>query len=262
MSRPPATREALLDSAERLFAARGYEAVGTREIVADAGANLAAIKYHFGSKQDLYLAAVKGLGTFDRDRITILGRAPETVQHHFVKSRAVPAANGETFYYGRGIRRWLVAGPFEGAGLDQLHIPGEATLQPQEGERAGDNTWTRVEHLGYSAERLIFSDITGDQANVVNYAYTRVRSDRQQQGFLWFGFDEVARVWLNGELVYSEDEPRLFALADEHIAVTLDDGENRLMFKVGNLEGRTEMSAHVVDEDGDRLPGIEFRLMA
>lgn len=59
MSRPPATREALLDSAERLFAARGYEAVGTREIVADAGANLAAIKYHFGSKQDLYLAAVK-----------------------------------------------------------------------------------------------------------------------------------------------------------------------------------------------------------
>ncbi len=59
MSRPPATREALLDSAVRLFSARGFEAVGIREIVAEAGVNLAAIKYHFGSKQDLYLAAVK-----------------------------------------------------------------------------------------------------------------------------------------------------------------------------------------------------------
>ena len=53
------TREALLEAAERLFSSRGYAAVGTREIAERAGANLASIKYHFGSKHDLYLETVR-----------------------------------------------------------------------------------------------------------------------------------------------------------------------------------------------------------
>jgi len=57
----PNTKEALLDAAEVLFSERGYEAVGIREIVDRANANLAAIKYHFGSKRDLYNEAVRRL---------------------------------------------------------------------------------------------------------------------------------------------------------------------------------------------------------
>ncbi len=57
----PNTKEALLDSAEALFGDRGYEAVGIREIVERANANLAAIKYHFGSKRDLYNETVRRL---------------------------------------------------------------------------------------------------------------------------------------------------------------------------------------------------------
>jgi AcrR family transcriptional regulator len=53
------TREALLDAAEELFSQRGYAAVGIREIVEHAGVNIAAIKYHFGSKSDLYLETVR-----------------------------------------------------------------------------------------------------------------------------------------------------------------------------------------------------------
>jgi len=52
------TREALLDAAERLFADRGFAGVGVREIVEHAGANIAAISYHFGSKADLYRETV------------------------------------------------------------------------------------------------------------------------------------------------------------------------------------------------------------
>jgi len=57
----PSTKEALLDAAEALFGERGYEAVGIRQIVERAGANLAAIKYHFGSKQELYNETVRRL---------------------------------------------------------------------------------------------------------------------------------------------------------------------------------------------------------
>jgi AcrR family transcriptional regulator len=53
------TRRALLDAATELFSERGFADVGTREIADQAGVNLAAIKYHFGSKRDLYVEAVR-----------------------------------------------------------------------------------------------------------------------------------------------------------------------------------------------------------
>jgi AcrR family transcriptional regulator len=51
------TRTQILDAAERLFAERGYRGTSIRAITDLAGANLAAVGYHFGSKADL-LAAV------------------------------------------------------------------------------------------------------------------------------------------------------------------------------------------------------------
>jgi AcrR family transcriptional regulator len=53
------TRRALIEAAERLFAEHGYAAVGIRELAAAAGANVSAIQYHFGSKAELYLAAIR-----------------------------------------------------------------------------------------------------------------------------------------------------------------------------------------------------------
>ncbi|MGN9785556.1 TetR/AcrR family transcriptional regulator [Nonomuraea sp. ZG12] len=53
----PDTRTQLLDAAERLFAERGFRGTSVRAITDLAGANLAAVGYHFGSKAEL-LAAV------------------------------------------------------------------------------------------------------------------------------------------------------------------------------------------------------------
>lgn len=49
------TKERLLNEAEVLFAQKGYDAVSIREITAAAHSNLAAVNYHFSSKQNLYL---------------------------------------------------------------------------------------------------------------------------------------------------------------------------------------------------------------
>lgn len=46
--------DSLLDSAERLFADRGYYGVSVREITDDANTRLAAISEHFGGKESLY----------------------------------------------------------------------------------------------------------------------------------------------------------------------------------------------------------------
>jgi len=50
------TRNRILDAAERLFSTRGFHATSIRMITAEAGANLAAINYHFGPKKALIRA--------------------------------------------------------------------------------------------------------------------------------------------------------------------------------------------------------------
>ena len=51
-----AARERLLHTALRLFAQHGFSKTSTRQIAAEAGANVGAIAYYFGDKQGLYRA--------------------------------------------------------------------------------------------------------------------------------------------------------------------------------------------------------------
>lgn len=54
------TRDAILDAAERRFAARGFDGVSVREISAEAGLkNQASLYYHFANKQEIYEAALR-----------------------------------------------------------------------------------------------------------------------------------------------------------------------------------------------------------
>jgi len=48
------TRARLLDAAEQLFAEQGFPDTSVRAITRAAGANLAAVNYHFGNKENLY----------------------------------------------------------------------------------------------------------------------------------------------------------------------------------------------------------------
>lgn len=54
----PNTKEQIIMVAERLFAEHGFEGTTLRNIVSEAKVNLAAVSYHFGSKEDLYRAVV------------------------------------------------------------------------------------------------------------------------------------------------------------------------------------------------------------
>lgn len=69
------TRTTLLDTAERLFAEHGFAATSLRRITAAAGANLAAVHYHFGSKQELFLALFRRrIEPINRARLASLER--------------------------------------------------------------------------------------------------------------------------------------------------------------------------------------------
>jgi AcrR family transcriptional regulator len=92
---PPDTRTQILDAAERLFAERGFRGTSVRAITDLAGANLAAVGYHFGSKAELLAAVIRrvtepinaaqGAG-LDR----LLTRTPEPTAAELVEAFAGP----------------------------------------------------------------------------------------------------------------------------------------------------------------------------
>ncbi len=69
------TRESLLDAAEELFSERGIPAASLRAITERATANLAAVHYHFGSKEGLVRAVFdRRLAPLNRERLALLDR--------------------------------------------------------------------------------------------------------------------------------------------------------------------------------------------
>src|SRR5581483_10033478 len=70
------TKDRILDAAERLFGARGFEATPLRAITAEAGVNLAAVNYHFQSKEALIRAVIaRRIGPVNERRLKLLDAA-------------------------------------------------------------------------------------------------------------------------------------------------------------------------------------------
>jgi len=73
--RPPVTKEKILDAAEAMFMEHGFEATSLRAITAAAGVNLAAVNYHFGSKEELFQAVLtRRLDPMNQERLDLLTR--------------------------------------------------------------------------------------------------------------------------------------------------------------------------------------------
>ncbi|MEO8738530.1 MAG: TetR/AcrR family transcriptional regulator [Casimicrobiaceae bacterium] len=70
-----ATQSRILDAAEALFMEHGFEATSLRQITSVAGVNLAAVNYHFGSKDDLFEAVLtRRLDPMNQERMALLTR--------------------------------------------------------------------------------------------------------------------------------------------------------------------------------------------
>src|SRR5512137_1516959 len=69
------TKERLFDAAEALFMEHGFEATSLRLITAAAEVNLAAVNYHFGSKEELFQAVLtRRLDPMNQARVDLLER--------------------------------------------------------------------------------------------------------------------------------------------------------------------------------------------
>ena len=76
MTARPDTKTLLLDTAEKLFGLNGFETTSLRDITTSADVNLAAVNYHFQSKDSLIEAVVaRRIEPVNARRMALLGAA-------------------------------------------------------------------------------------------------------------------------------------------------------------------------------------------
>lgn len=108
------TRRNLLDAASEVFAEVGFRAATVREICQRAGANIAAVNYHFGDKSKLYLEVLRrsqeqAFQKFPPDYGIKPGASAEQKLKAFVRSFLLRIFDeGSTAHHGKMMSREMI----------------------------------------------------------------------------------------------------------------------------------------------------------
>ena len=120
---PQDTKERILDAAEELFAERGFNGTSLRAVTSAAGVNLAAVNYHFGSKEALLHAALgRRIAPVNEQRLKWLERlqaqAPDgrAKVRDILESLLAPAMEAIPDRVGRGLAGRIYSEPPDVAG--------------------------------------------------------------------------------------------------------------------------------------------------
>jgi hypothetical protein len=131
----------------------------------------------------------------------------------------------------------------------------ESAINPQHGDEMGDHVWTG--HSGSAG--LIDLGAYCDGADYgVCYAFARVYAASDTSCQLWLGYDDGARVWLNGQVVLYDNRYGTFTPDMARVDVTLNGGENRLLVKVSEWMGSHGFSARFCRADGTPVDGLTY----
>ncbi|WP_295009097.1 TetR/AcrR family transcriptional regulator [uncultured Dechloromonas sp.] len=123
------TRERILDAGERLFMAHGYEGTSMRQITGEAGVNLAAVNYHFGSKEALMQEVFRRrLDWLNEERMRVLDLMEAEAEGKPLKPSQI--VDG---FFGTLLR---MAGDEKRGGVTFLRLLGRTLTEPSEFIRA------------------------------------------------------------------------------------------------------------------------------
>ena len=123
------TRARILDAAERLFMAHGYDGTSMRQITGEVGVNLAAVNYHFGSKEALIQEAFRRrLNWLNEERMRALDEMEAAAGGQALKPSQIVDA-----FFGTMIR---MAEDEERGGVIFLRLLGRTLTEPSDFIRA------------------------------------------------------------------------------------------------------------------------------
>ena len=131
----------------------------------------------------------------------------------------------------------------------------EGIINPYEGEVMGGKIWT-VYNSGYP-----YVDM-GEHCNNANYgvcyAFAKINANTEKSCQLWMGYEDGARVWLNGDEVLYDNRYGGFEADMTKIDIDLQSGENRLLLKISEWVGSHGFSARLCNSNGTPVEGITY----
>ena len=200
----------------------GEDAVATDAVVAH------LMGFNPWDMEFLHMAAQRGLGTMDWEKIDPVGDDPDRARRRWGKPKG---------WFGRCNREWLVT---------------------------SDSPHAEVLHVRCTAptDTLHFTEcLKAPAAPQTSYtATTRVFAASHGKAFLWAGVHGHLTVWLNGERVMEEENLTRYRIGQFQKPVELRPAENILVFRVKAASGEPRLSALLVGprNDGDTVDGIRW----
>ena len=182
-----------------------------------------------------------------------LRKAAAATQENSVHDQAVEALNAFTQYEGH-ILKWLVAGPYQEKDKDAHGIFNVCFAPEQPGTPV---KWDRLTR-GIGAWDIILNDSLSPTDDVAAYLRTQVWSPMARPARLELGSDDGIKVWLNGELVHTNDTERALAPRQDLVKVNLKPSWNVLLLKVLNREGGWAASCRIRQPDGAAMDDLKY----
>ena len=133
---------------------------------------------------------------------------------------------------------WWIIGPFDnaaGIGYDTVYIPEDTTQidsaaqyngidEQVSWEKQTDDTFDGLVNL----QKIFGKNVNWNTA----YAWTTVNAPDERKVELRFGSGTQAKIWMNGEEVFTHSDSHSLAMDQDTIPVTLKQGENSILVKV------------------------------
>jgi type 1 glutamine amidotransferase/HEAT repeat protein len=153
---------------------------------------------------------------------------------------------------------WQLSGPYTSQGKKAKELF-DIEFAP---EKQNDNTakWKPM-RVANDAGKVgiveLFKEIT--DTNCVAYLRNKVWSDKDQVVRLELGSNDGIKVWLNGELVHSNNVLRPIKRAEDIVDVKLKQGSNTMLLKITRESGGFETCAHFRNLDSTSVEELKVR---
>jgi hypothetical protein len=172
----------------------------------------------------LHMAEARGLGSYDLNRIEVVGDEADRFYRKWGKPRTWSA---------RANREWRVTGD----------------------PSAEVRNWKRQTSFG---DML---DLTAAAGEAPAYAaVATLKSNGARKGSLWLGLSGAGTVELNGRKIMQEEGLTRFRVGQFQQDVELNPGENQFVFRVKPSNGKAEIGALLAgpENNGDSLEGVTW----
>ncbi|MBT5689598.1 MAG: DUF5011 domain-containing protein, partial [Opitutae bacterium] len=131
--------------------------------------------------------------------------------------------------------QWYHVGPFTELVFDQNAGPeGETTFDPNKEYKHGDSSlfWSPKPEWSDGVVYNVFN-----APSAANYLYRTITTDTARNLPLHLGSDDGIKVYLNGQVIHSNNVGRGVAPDQDQVLLTLREGENHLLMKIHNGGG-------------------------